>query len=68
MRGAPAKTMLCDDGIPPNLRPFIDVLLNGDREGYSNSSPPTYPKDVGEGESKGQEWRERRNSNSRPPA
>ena len=57
MRGDCPKTTLCDDGIPPKLRPFIDVLLNGDRQGPSKIAPPICPKNVDKGESRIQEWR-----------
>jgi hypothetical protein len=36
-----------EDDVPPNLQPFIDVLLNGDGEQYSNQ-PARCPKDADE--------------------
>lgn len=51
MSGCLAKTTIHDDDVPPDLRPFIDILLNGDREAYSNSNPTICPKDLDKGES-----------------
>jgi hypothetical protein len=42
----------------PNLRPFVDVLLNETAEGHSNTAPATCPKD--QREQKKQAWREQR--------
>lgn len=49
---------LGEDDIPPNLRPFIDVLLNETAEDHSNAAPATCPKD--QREQKEQVWREQR--------
>ncbi len=46
------------DDIPPNLRPFVDVLLNETAEEHSNTAPATCPKD--QHEHKEQVWREQR--------
>jgi hypothetical protein len=35
MKRADVSTKVSDDDVAPNLRPFIDILLDGDREGYS---------------------------------
>ena len=35
MNCAQTVPMFGEDDVPPNLRPFIDVLLNGDVEEYS---------------------------------
>ena len=47
-----------EDDIPPNLRPFVDVLLNETAEDHSNTAPATCPKD--QREQKEQAWREQR--------
>jgi hypothetical protein len=53
MRGCvPAKTILSDDGIAPDLRPFIEVLLNGDCQTRSNGELDRCPQGVDERESK----------------
>ena len=46
MNCAQAKAALFDDGVPANLRPFIDALLSGDGEGYSNTAPAICPEDA----------------------
>jgi len=45
MNCAQTIATLGEDDVPPNLRPFIDALLNGDGEGYSNTEPASSPKD-----------------------
>ena len=57
---------LVEDDIPPNLRPFVDVLLNETAEEHSNTTPATCPKD--QHEQKEQVWREQRDEPARPPA
>jgi hypothetical protein len=52
MKRADVSTTVSDADVPPNLRPFIDVLLKGDREGYSNTKPAICSKDVDEHESR----------------
>jgi hypothetical protein len=51
MKGVPAKTTLSDDGIPSDLRPFIEVLLIGTREDYAENTPPACPPDLTERDS-----------------
>jgi hypothetical protein len=53
MRVAPAKTNLSDDDLPPNLRPFIEVLFSRDCDDPSNNTAPIWPRDASEKESKG---------------
>ena len=68
MNRAQANAVISDDDVPPSLRSFIDVLLNGDCEGYSNIVPPIYPTNVNECESNVKNGGARRDSNPRPPA
>ena len=53
MRVAPAKTNLSDEDLPPNLRPFIEVLFSRDCDDPSNNTAPIWPRDASEKESKG---------------
>jgi hypothetical protein len=39
MKPSQADTVRMDHDIPPNLRPFIDVLLEGDCTGHANGAP-----------------------------
>ena len=52
MKVAPARTTLCNDEIPSNLRPFIEILLNGTYETSSESTPPVSLWDVNERKTK----------------
>ena len=53
VRGVPAERNLSDEDIPPNLRPFIEVLFGKDRNDPSNDTAPIWPRDVNEKESNG---------------
>ena len=65
MNSAQTVPMFGEDNVSPELRPFIDVLLNGDGEKYS-TPPASCPKDADERGQEGQEWREQRHSNQQP--
>ena len=40
-----ANSALSDYDVPPNLQPYVDVLLNETAEDHSNTAPATCPKD-----------------------